>query len=171
MIDLRAKILDVPDFPKAGILFKDITPLLKDARAFSQAIEQMAAPFLSSPPEVVIGVESRGFIFAAPIAERLKAGIVPVRKFGKLPRATFQVEYALEYGSDILSIHQDALRAGDRVLIVDDLLATGGTLGAVLKLVRGTGAEVIGISFLIELAFLSGRQKLSQVPIFSLLTY
>ena len=171
MIDLRTKIKDVPHFPKEGIIFKDITPLLGDAEAFRQAIEQLAAPYLENPPDVVVGVESRGFIFSAPLAHRLKSGLVPIRKFGKLPRATFDEAYDLEYGRSILSLHQDAIHRGQKVLIVDDLLATGGTLSAVLKLLRKIPAEVIGIAFLIELSFLKGRESLPNVPIHSLITY
>ena len=170
-MDLRTRIKDVPNFPKEGIIFKDITPLLQDAKAFAQATEQLAAPFVEHPPEVVVGVESRGFIFAAPVAERLGTGLIPLRKFGKLPRATFDVSYALEYGEAVLSIHQDAVRKGERVLIVDDLLATGGTVGAVLQLLRKIQADVVGLAFLIELSFLNGRAKLPDVPIHSLITY
>lgn len=150
---------DIPDFPKPGILFKDITPLLADRDGFAAAIDAMAEPWRGVPLDAVVGIESRGFILGAALAHALHVGFVPVRKPGKLPGATLSQEYALEYGSDRLQIHADALPAGARVLLVDDVLATGGTLLAALALVRAQGAEVIGASVLVELAFLDGRAR------------
>jgi adenine phosphoribosyltransferase len=168
---LKSMIRDVPDFPEPGILFRDITPLLADARALQVALEGMAEPFHHAGVELVIGVESRGFIFGAPLARMLNAGFVPVRKFGKLPAETIRVEYALEYGSNTVEIHTDALRPEQRVLIVDDLLATGGTVGAAVELVERLGGVVAGIAFLVELTFLQGRQRLQGHNVFSLLQY
>ncbi len=158
--DLYKTIRDVPDFPKPGILFKDITPLLLDPRAFRQAVDLMTAPFRGSRVTRVVSIESRGFLLGAPIALTLEAGLVPIRKPGKLPAARGRVEYALEYGTDALEMHRDAVGAGDRVLIVDDVLATGGTAEAAAKLVRAHGADVVGFTFLIELDFLKGRERL-----------
>lgn len=168
---LKGIIRDIPDFPQPGILFRDITPLLQDARAFRQALEGMAEPFRNAGIEQVIGVESRGFIFGAPLALLLNAGFVPVRKFGKLPAETIHVEYALEYGSNTVEIHTDAIKPGQKVLIVDDLLATGGTVSAALELVERLGGKVAGIAFLVELTFLQGRQRLQGHEVFSLLQY
>lgn len=165
---LAKHILDVPNFPKQGIVFKDFTPLLADARALALAIELMANPFRGKGVDVVVGAESRGFIFGIAVAQSLSAGFVPVRKAGKLPRPVKSVQYALEYGTDRLEIHADAFKPGQRVLIVDDLLATGGTLQACLQLVRetahaaGATIEIVGVSVLIELTNLSGIAKLSQ---------
>jgi adenine phosphoribosyltransferase len=158
--DLYKTIRDVPDFPKPGILFKDITPLLLDPRAFRQAIELMANPFRDGRVTRVVSIESRGFLLGAPIALALEAGLVPIRKPGKLPAARGRVEYALEYGTDALEMHRDAVATGDRVLIVDDVLATGGTAEAAAKLVRTYGAEMVGFTFLIELDLLKGRERL-----------
>jgi adenine phosphoribosyltransferase len=159
-IDLRAFVRDVPDYPKPGILFKDITPLLADARAFTSAIDTLAE-LVPEPIDVVLGIEARGFMFAAPLALRLGAGFVPVRKPGKLPCAADRVVYALEYGSDSLEMHRDALSRGSRVLIVDDVIATGGTAAATLELARGQGAQVVAALFLLELGFLGGASKLN----------
>jgi adenine phosphoribosyltransferase len=167
---LRALVRDVPDYPKPGILFKDITPVLADAAAFASAIELLALPFVGQRIDAVLGIESRGFMFAAPIALRLGAGFVPVRKPGKLPCATDRAEYALEYGSDVLEMHKDALHEGARVLIVDDVIATGGTAAAAVELAKGQGAEVVAVTFLLELTFLQGLSKLD-VPSISLLKY
>ena len=161
MVDLPALIRDIPDYPKPGIVFKDITPLLADARAFAAAIEAMAAPFAGAGITHVGAVESRGFILGGPIATKLGAGFVPVRKPGKLPSATRREEYELEYGTDALEIHADACGAGARVLVVDDVLATGGTASATCRLVESIGANVIGLSFLITLSFLPGMEKLN----------
>ncbi|MDB4989384.1 MAG: adenine phosphoribosyltransferase [Myxococcaceae bacterium] len=167
---LRRLVRDVPDYPKPGILFKDITPVLADAHAFAAAVEALALPFVGERIDAVLGIESRGFMFAAPIALRLAAGFVPVRKPGKLPCATDRAEYALEYGSDALEMHKDALRPGSRVLIVDDVIATGGTAAAAIALAQGQGAEVVAVSFLLELTFLHGVSKLG-VPSRALLKY
>lgn len=171
MIDLASRIRDVPDFPSEGILFKDITTLLKDGPAFKQALDQLTQRVRAWNVDVVVGMESRGFIFAAPIAYLLGVGFVPVRKLGKLPAETISAEYSLEYGTNTLEMHVDAIEEGARVLIVDDLLATGGTVGATIDLVEQLGGEVIGTAFLIELAFLHGRDRLHGYRIATLLTY
>jgi adenine phosphoribosyltransferase len=168
---LRATIRDVPDFPKPGILFKDITPVLADAALFRETTDAMAKPFASQQVSHVVAIESRGFILGAPVAQRLGAGLVLARKRGKLPRATLREEYALEYGSDVLEIHEDALPAGARAVIVDDVLATGGTAAAVAALVRSAGAELVGLSFLMELGFLAGKQRLGGTTIEALVEY
>lgn len=161
MMDLRDYIRDVPDFPSPGILFRDITPLLASPEAFHQAVIAMADPFRASPPEKVLGIEARGFMFGSAIARELGVGFVPVRKPGKLPRETFRVSYGLEYGKDSLEIHADACRPGERVLIVDDVLATGGTAQAAGELADRLGADVAGMTFFIELEALKGRSRLS----------
>jgi adenine phosphoribosyltransferase len=158
---LRALIKDVPDFPKPGIVFKDFTPLLADPKGLALAVELMANPYRGAGIEVVVGAESRGFIFGTAIAQALSAGFVPIRKPGKLPRPVFGVDYALEYGRDRLEIHADAIRRGERALLVDDLLATGGTLVACVDLLKQCGAQIAGISVLIELEFLKGRDRLA----------
>ncbi len=168
---LRGKIREVPDFPKPGILFYDITTLLKDADAFAEAIELMNEPFKDEGIDLVVGMESRGFIFSAPMALHLGAGFVPVRKLGKLPAETISVEYELEYGTNTLEVHRDAIRPGQRVLIVDDLLATGGTVLGTIDLVKQLKGEVVGLSFLVELGFLKGRERLSGYPINSVISY
>lgn len=157
---LASLIKDVPDFPKPGIVYKDFTPLLADPAALALAVELMANPFRGKNIDLVLGAESRGFIFGIAIAQALSAGFVPVRKPGKLPRDVHSVDYALEYGTDRLEIHTDAAQPGQRVLMVDDLLATGGTMEAACELVTKTGAEIVGMTVLIELAFLSARDKL-----------
>lgn len=169
--DIYASIRDVPDFPKPGILFKDITPLLLNAPLFRRAIDLMAAPFRAAGVTRVVSIESRGFLLGAPIALGIEAGLVPIRKPGKLPAARGRVEYALEYGTDALEMHQDAVSGRDRVLIVDDVLATGGTAQAAAKLVRNHGADVVGFTFLIELDFLKGRARLEGERIEALLHY
>ncbi|MDW8129558.1 MAG: adenine phosphoribosyltransferase [Bryobacterales bacterium] len=169
--ELKALIRQVPDFPKPGILFYDITTLLKDAAGLRTAIEALAAQYREARPELVVGIEARGFIFAPAVAYALGAGFVPVRKPNKLPAATERIEYALEYGRDCLEIHRDAVRPGARVLIVDDVLATGGTAQAVARLVERLGGEVLGIAFVVELSFLGGRRKLEGYPVFSLLEF
>jgi adenine phosphoribosyltransferase len=169
--ELRARIREVPDFPKPGILFYDITTLLKDGPSFREAIDLMLEPFLATPVDVVVGMESRGFIFSAPMAHLLGVGLVPVRKLGKLPHETLSVEYALEYGSNTLEIHRDAIAEGQRVLIVDDLLATGGTVRGTVDLVRRLGGEIVGLSFLVELLFLKGRDRLKEFPVSSVIKY
>ena len=169
--DLRAKIREVPDFPKPGILFYDITTLLKDPGAFRQSIDLLSAPFLGRRIDVVVGMESRGFIFSAPMALGLNAGFVPVRKLGKLPAETYSVEYALEYGTNTLEIHRDAITPGQQVLVVDDLLATGGTVNGTIDLVRRLGGEIAGLAFLVELTFLNGRDRLRGYQIHSVISY
>ena len=171
MDDLRRIIRDVPDFPQKGIVFKDITPLLGDAASFRRAIDSMAEPLGSKNFDLLVGIESRGFIFASALAYRLGKGHVPVRKPGKLPARTVQVSYELEYGSDRLEIHEDAIRAGQRVVIVDDVLATGGTARGVADLVEKVGGSVEAFSFLIELEFLKGRDKLRGYDIRALLSF
>ena len=171
MIDLGSTIRVIPDFPVKGILFRDITTLLQDARAFRSAIDQLQARVSGLRVDKVVGMESRGFIFAAPLAYLLGVGMVPVRKLGKLPGETLSVEYELEYGSNTLEIHRDAIQRGERVLVVDDLLATGGTVIATLDLIRQLGGEVAGAAFLIELEDLGGRARLDCEPVISLLTY
>jgi adenine phosphoribosyltransferase len=168
---LRAKIRDIKDFPTEGILFKDITTLLKDGPAWRYAVDSLASRYQAERVDVVVGVESRGFIFGGAIAHQLRAGFVPVRKLGKLPAKTIEVEYELEYGRDALAMHEDAIAPGQRVLAVDDLLATGGTMAATLRLVEQLGGQVVGVAFMIELAFLKGREKLKNYPLHSLIVY
>jgi adenine phosphoribosyltransferase len=168
---IRALVQDVPDFPKPGIMFRDITPLLADPAAFKAAIALLAEPFAREQIDAVIGIESRGFMFGAPLALALSAAFVPVRKPGKLPRACQRVTYALEYGSDALEMHADALLGKRRVLIVDDVVATGGTARASLQLAQDAGAEVVGATFLIELSFLRGRELLPGLRVESVLQY
>ena len=162
---IRAALLDVPDFPKPGIVFKDITPLLADASVFETTIDLLAEAIAPHEPDVVVGIESRGFLFGPALALRLGKGFVPVRKPGKLPRATHRVEYALEYGTDALEMHVDALPSGARVVVVDDVLATGGTARATGELVRRAGGSVVGYAFLIELGFLGGAGKLAPASV------
>ena len=168
---LRDAIRDVPDFPKPGIIFKDITPVLLDPRLFGLTTRGMARPYQDAGVTRVVAIESRGFMFGAPVALDLGAGLVPVRKPGKLPSIRERVEYELEYGTDALEMHADAIGAHDRVLIVDDVLATGGTAEAASRLVRGRGATIAGFSFLIELGFLNGRDRLAPVRVESLIHY
>ena len=169
--ELKRTIRDVKNFPKPGIVFKDVTPVLLEPKLFQAAVQAMAEPYRSARISRVVSIESRGFLFGAPIALELGAGLVPIRKPGKLPAATQRVEYALEYGTDALEMHHDAVQAGDRVLVVDDVLATGGTANAAAQLVAGTGASVAGFSFLIELGFLNGRQRLQGRHVEALLHY
>ena len=171
MEELKQRIRHVPDFPKKGILFYDITTLLKDPVGFKMAVDAMAEPYIGQPVDLVVGVESRGFIFGAAVADRLKTGFAPVRKPGKLPSTTRSASYALEYGTDTLQIHDDAVGPGSRVLIVDDLLATGGTAAATAGLIRDLGAEIIAIQFLIELVGLNGRDRLPNETIGAVLQY
>lgn len=171
MEDLKSKIRDVPDFPKPGILFKDLTPLLSDVKAFQKIVDTFARRYAEKGIDTIIGIESRGFIFGAPLAYRLDAGFVPVRKKGKLPYKTTSITYELEYGTDTLEIHEDAVHKGSRVLVVDDLLATGGTCGATCQLVEKSGGKVIECAFVVELGFLNGREKLKGQEIFSLIQY
>ena len=169
--DLAAAIRDVPDFPKPGILFKDITPVLADAKLFAGAIDLLAGSFKPGQVDAVVGIDARGFIFASAVATKLQAGFVPVRKKGKLPYQTHEESYDLEYGSNTVAIHIDAVKPGAKVLLVDDLLATGGTAGAAVSLLQKVGAEIVEVTFLIELAFLNGRNRLPSTPIRSLVVY
>jgi len=172
VIDLAARIRDVPDFPVDGILFKDITTLLQDPEAYRAAIDQLHQQVRHLNPDVVVGMESRGFIFAAPLAYLLGVGFVPVRKLGKLPAETVSAEYELEYGTNTLEVHRDGIVQGQRVLIVDDLLATGGTVAATVGLVRELGGTVVGTAFLIELQALNGRAQLDEGhPVISVITF
>lgn len=168
---LRHAIRDVPDFPKKGIVFKDITTLLKEPDLCKEAVELLAERYRGKEVRKIVGIESRGFIFASAIAYTLGAGFIPVRKPGKLPAETLKEVYELEYGTDSVEIHRDAVSRGEKVAVIDDLLATGGTMAATLRLLDKLGAEVIGISFLIELEFLKGREKLAGYDVYSLITY
>ncbi len=168
---LKARIRHVPDFPKPGILFYDVTTLLKDREGFQMAVDAMASPYRDAVIDMVVGIESRGFIFGSAVADRLGTGFAPVRKPGKLPAATRRASYALEYGTDALEIHDDAVVAGQRVLVVDDLLATGGTASAAVSLIRGLGAEIVGLQFLIELVSLKGRERLRDEQVDAVLQY
>jgi adenine phosphoribosyltransferase len=169
--DLKSFIRDVPDFPKPGVMFKDITPLLRSPEALQATVEGMAAPFRDAGVTHVAGIESRGFIFGSCVARILGAGFIPIRKPGKLPWTRRSHEYLLEYGKDTLEIHDDALAAGDRVIVVDDVLATGGTAAAAAHLIRGFEATLLGMSMVMELTFLDGRQKLNGVPFHALIQY
>ena len=169
MIDLKKAIRDIPDFPKKGIIFKDITTLLKEARAFKEAVDTIAGLYKDKKIDTVVSVEARGFFFGAAVAYKLGVGLVPVRKKGKLPFKTHAVTYQLEYGTDTLEIHQDAVKQGDRILVVDDLLATGGTVKAVTELVENMGGKIAGIAFVIELLPLKGREKLKGYELTSLI--
>ena len=171
MYNIKDLVRDVRDYPKSGIVFKDITPVLADIDALRTSIKEMAAPFTNLGIDIVVGIESRGFIFGAPIADLLNAGFVPVRKPGKLPWKTESVSYELEYGTDALEIHEDAITEGQNVLIVDDLLATGGTAEATCKLVSKLGGNIKGLSVLIELKDLNGRKRLNQYNVHSLVQY
>ncbi len=171
MIDIAKLIRDVPDFPVEGILFKDITPLLQNAAGFKAAIDAMVAHYAEDDLDQIVAIESRGFIFGAPMAYALGTGLVPVRKLGKLPSQTVKVEYDLEYGTNQLEMHVDAIKPGDKVLIVDDLLATGGSAHAACQLVEQVGGHVTGFGFLIELEALHGREALEGYPVFSLIRF
>jgi adenine phosphoribosyltransferase len=169
--DLKAAIREIPDWPKKGILFYDVTTLLKQGRCFEQTINALVDPYKNKQIDLVLGIEARGFIFAPPVAYALKAGFVPVRKPEKLPAAKLQVKYELEYGTDCLEIHQDAIQPGQRILIVDDLIATGGTARAVAEMVETMGAIVVGLAFVVELTFLHGRDKLKKYDLHTILKY
>jgi adenine phosphoribosyltransferase len=168
---VRSKIRDIPDFPKKGIVFKDITPVLADGALFREVVESLAAPWRGQNVHKVVGIEARGFLFAAPLAYALGAGLIVVRKPGKLPHRTVREEYALEYGIDTLELHEDALQTSERLLVVDDVLATGGTAGAVGRLLQRMGGEVLGFSFLLELGFLGGASKLAGGQVQALVKY
>lgn len=170
-MDLKPYIRDIPDFPKPGIVFKDIAPLLGNPDAFATVTDTLAAKFQSAKLDYIAGIESRGFIFGAALANALKVGFIPLRKPGKLPYKTIRREYSLEYGTDAIEVHEDALQSGKRVLLVDDLLATGGTAAAASALLREIGADLVGVAFVVELAFLQGRTKLKEEKVFSLLIY
>jgi adenine phosphoribosyltransferase len=171
MEDLKHIIRDIPDFPKKGIIFKDITTLLADATSYQRMVDLMAHRYVGKKIDKVVGVEARGFIIGAALAYKLGAGIVLVRKPGKLPSKTFKKSYALEYGTDTLEMHTDAIKPGERILIADDLLATGGTMAAVVDMVTSVGGEVVECCFMAELTFLNGRSKLPQGKVFSLLSF
>lgn len=168
---LKDKVRNVPDFPKKGIVFRDITTLLKDNEAFQKAVDLLVEKYKDKQIQKVVGIESRGFILGAALAYRLDAGFVPIRKPGKLPAETIREQYKLEYGTDTVEIHKDAINSGERILIHDDLLATGGTINAACKLVESLDGNIIGVSFLIELAFLNGRKLLKDYEVYSLITY
>lgn len=170
-IDLSTTIRDIPDFPKPGIIFKDITTLLKNPKAFAQAVDDIADKFKGKKIDSIVAIESRGFIFGAALAYKLGVSLIPVRKKGKLPAETISFEYSLEYGTDTLEIHKDAITKGENVILIDDLLATGGTTQAVENMLVGLGANITGIAFVIELTFLNGREKLKNKNIVSLIQY
>lgn len=170
-MDYKSLIREVPDFPKPGILFYDITTLLKDAQGFRQIFDELTSKYRNQGISKIVGIESRGFIFGSPLAYHLGTGFVPVRKPGKLPADTFEVKYNLEYGSTSLAIHRDAIQLGERVLIVDDLLATGGTAAATVHLIRQLGGEIVSLAFLVELQFLKGREKLNGCDVYSMIQY
>ncbi len=170
-LNLRCYIRSIPDFPKPGIMFRDITPLLLAPEAFREAVRRMAEPYAKGDVDVVVGAEARGFIFGAAVALELEAGFIPVRKPGKLPHATTSVTYELEYGTDTLQMHTDAVAEGARILLVDDLLATGGTMAACCEMVEKVGGRVAGVEFLIELAFLAGRKRLGTYPVRTQILY
>lgn len=171
MFDFTDLIRDVPDFPQPGVVFKDITPVLAEATAFSALINELCAPYQKGSISKVVGIEARGFILATPVAEQLGAGFIPIRKPGKLPAEVIRESYELEYGTDALEMHQDALTPGDRVLVVDDVLATGGTAAAAIRLVERLGAHVVGVAVFIELAFLGGKASLNGTDLHALVTY
>ncbi|MDY6940236.1 MAG: adenine phosphoribosyltransferase [Cyanobacteriota bacterium] len=170
-MDLRSIVRDIPDFPKPGIVFRDITTLLKDSQALRYTVDAMSDRCGKLAPDYILGMESRGFLFGVPLAYQLEAGFVPARKSGKLPAPVYSIEYELEYGSDRLEMHQDAIESGSRVFIIDDLIATGGTAVAAAELVKRAGGEIVGFGFIVELSALGGREKLPPVPIVSLLEY
>lgn len=170
-MNLSSFIRDILDYPKEGIIFKDITPLLKDAGAFKETINQLLDKVKGMDIDYVVGIDARGFIFGAALADRLGVGFIPIRKRGKLPYKSISETYVLEYGEDVIEMHEDAVSQGDKVLVVDDLLATGGTVGAACRLLKGQGADIISVAFVIELSFLNGRDVISDYPIISLIEY
>lgn len=171
MMELSSLVRDIPDFPEPGVVFKDITPVLADPRAFAVLIDALTEPFVDAGVSKVAGIEARGFTLATPVAVRLDAGFIPLRKPGKLPYDTVREEYALEYGTDALEVHVDAVSEGEKVLLVDDVIATGGTAAAAIRLLRSIGAEVVGLTVFIELVFLGGSDHLDGVPLHALLKY
>jgi adenine phosphoribosyltransferase len=170
-MDFKDYIRDIPNFPKEGIIFKDITPLWRDGKAFAASIDKIATKYEVEQIDLVVGIEARGFIVGAPVAYKLGVGFIPVRKPGKLPYKTTSISYSLEYGTDTVEIHEDAISSGQRILIVDDLLATGGTTAAVAKLVEKMGGIIVGVEFLIDLTFLNGKDKLKGCNVSSLIEY
>ncbi|MFH1292386.1 MAG: adenine phosphoribosyltransferase [bacterium] len=170
-MDLKQHIREIPDWPKPGINFKDITTLLQDAEAFQQAIDQLAEPYLDKKIDVIVGIDARGFIFAAALAYKLKTAMAIIRKKGKLPWKKLSEEYALEYGTDTIEMHEDAIKPGQSVMVVDDLLATGGTMESAIKMIEKLDVKIEGVSFLIELDFFKGREKFNKYPLHSLLHY
>lgn len=170
-MDFSSYVRDIPDFPEPGVVFKDITPLLADGAAFSELVDALTKPFLEDGVVKVAGIEARGFTLATPVAERLGAGFIPIRKPGKLPYETLREEYELEYGTDTLEVHTDAVSPDEKILIVDDVVATGGTAAAAIRLLRRLGADVVGLSVFIELAFLNGADQLDGVPLHALIRY
>lgn len=170
-MDLAQYIRNIPDWPKPGVIFRDITTLLKVPEAFREAVDRLAEPFMDKGIDLVVSIEARGFIFGGALAYKLGAGFIPARKPGKLPAETVRQEYALEYGTDAVEIHKDAIKPGQKVLLFDDVLATGGTMEATAKLVEKLGGEVVGIAFLIDLTYLKGREKLTKYPIHALIYY
>jgi len=167
--EIEAAIRDIVDFPQKGIVFKDITPVLQSGKLFSEVTDIFYSQYEKNRPDYIVAIESRGFIFGAPLAYRFGCGVVPVRKKGKLPYKTIEETYNLEYGTATVEIHEDALKKGDKVVVIDDLLATGGTAGAAIKLIERLGAEIIGLSFLVELEFLKGRSTIGRYPVNSLI--
>jgi len=168
---IRAAIRDIPDFPKPGIIFKDITPILGDPALFAEVVAGLAERYQPMRIDKIAAMESRGFIFGAPLAEKIGAGFVPLRKFGKLPHTTVAETFNLEYGTETLEVHTDAIAPGERVLVIDDLLATGGTAEAAIRLVKRIGGEVVEIAFVVELAFLKGRGRLAGIPVYSMVVF
>jgi len=170
-MDIKAKIREIPDFPQPGVSFKDITPLLEDAEGFQEVINRLAEPYLDRGIDKVVGIDARGFLLAAGVAYKLKAGLAIVRKKGKLPAKTISQEYTLEYASNTIEMHEDAIKPGEKILIIDDVLATGGTAKATADIVEKLGGEIVGLGFLTELAFLNGREKLKEQDVYSLISY
>ena len=168
---LKAHVRDIPDYPQPGVVFKDITPLLRAPEVFAATVDELSAPYAGERIDKVLGIEARGFVFASPVAYHLAAGFVPVRKAGKLPWEIEREEYELEYGSDLLEIHRDGVEPGERVLIIDDVIATGGTAAATARLAERLGGEVAGFAFVLELGFLHGREKISNYPIHAVVSY
>lgn len=170
-MNLKSKIREIPDWPKKGISFKDITPLLQDSEAFTLAIDKLAEPYLNNKPDIIVGIDARGFILSAVLAYKFNVGLAIIRKKGKLPHKTISQDCTLEYATDTIEMHEDAIKSGQKVLLVDDVLATGGTMKATADIIEKVGGEIMGIAFLIELDYLKGREKLKNYPIYSLIRY